>query len=131
MSDSHFTLGIDLVAKQQQFLGNWVGTLWLREESKEALASVLNHFGYAVQLLLVGLLTFTRGMKWGTLRKQPCITGCPLTRTQQATPGTFLALTLSGRKVFCWQPRTGIKHRASPRLVPGCLTRGREVPQQQ
>lgn len=44
---------------------------------------------------------------------QPCIT-----RAQQARPRTFLALTVSSRKVFCWQPRTGIKHRASPRFVP-------------
>ena len=56
-SDSHFILAINLVAKQQQFLGNCVGTLWLREGSKEALVSILNHFGCPVPpLSLVDLL---------------------------------------------------------------------------
>lgn len=78
-SDSHFTLAVNLVAKQQQFLGNCGGALWLREESKEALVSILNHFGCPVPpLLLVDLFKFSRGTKWSTLGSNPASPAVPL-----------------------------------------------------
>lgn len=89
--DSHFTLAINLVAKQPQFLDNCMGTLWLREGSKESLVSILNYFVCPVpSLLLVDLFKFSRGTKWSTLWKQSCIPSCPLARTWWAKPGTLL-----------------------------------------
>lgn len=80
--DCHFTLAINLVAKQQQFLNNCMGTLWLGEGSIEALVSILNYFVCPVSsLLLVDFLKFSRGTKLNTLRKQPRIPRSPQAST--------------------------------------------------
>lgn len=141
-SDSHFPLAVNLVAKEQQFLGNCVGTLWLREESKEALVSILNHFGCPVPpLFLVDPFKFSRATKCSTLGKQLCITSCPLARTQRARPGTLLSrlsLHLHSPAATSFvgsvlTPVLGCRSQAFSLLLahPGCSAGGRAVPRQQ
>lgn len=111
---------------------NCMGTLWLRERSKEALVSILNYFVCPVpSLLLADLFKFSRGTKWNTLEAtlHPQLSPCKdlVSQTKHFALKVFIALMLPGRDVFHQQPKTGARTAPalgflSPPSTPGCLT---------